>query len=169
MYLASFCPPPALIIRILLPPLLYASVSACKTIRVGVQPSPLTLPLPPCLTNTGFTGFLPGPCPAIGLEITATVHASLPLLFRIGHPLSYENCRRLCGTKRLDKTTAVLLKTTQMGIDRLSFLGWFQLSPTILKLQQERAKYFPRPFSMLQTSFIFSTCDVLPSLFVQVL
>ena len=140
MYLASFCPPPALIIRILLPPLLYASVSACKTIRVGVQPSPLTLPLPPCLTNTGFTGFLPGPCPAIGLEITATVHASLPLLFRIGHPLSYENCRRLCGTKRLDKTTAVLLKTTQMGIDRLSFLGWFQLSPTRNVSSEKRSR-----------------------------
>jgi len=75
----------------LLPPLLDAVIPACKITGIGLQPPPLTLLLPLCLTSFVFTGLLFGSNPNIRIEIAATVHASLSLLLCIVHPLSYEN------------------------------------------------------------------------------
>ena len=116
MYLTSFCPPLALILRILLPPLLYAVVPAGKITRVGLQPPPLTLLLSLCLAGFVFTCLLLCPGPVIWFEILAAVNAIPLLLFRIVHPLVYGNYGQLRGRERSGHTTVALRgTTTQMG------------------------------------------------------
>lgn len=122
MYLTSFCPPPALILRILLPPLLYAVIPACEIPRVGLQPLPLTVLLPPRLTSLGFTCLLSCSCPAVRIKISATVHTSLSLLFCIVHPLFYENSGRLIR-KSLDQITGVLLEQ-QLRWEEAGYPSW---------------------------------------------
>ena len=108
MYLTPFCPPPALILRILLPPLLYTVVPAGKIIRVCLQPPPLTVLLSLCLAIFVFTGLLLCSGPLVWFEILAAIRASPPLLFCIVHSLSYENYGWPCGRERSDHTTVVL-------------------------------------------------------------
>jgi hypothetical protein len=123
LYLASFCTPSALIIRILLAPLLDAVIPACKITRIGLQPSLLTGLLPLCLATFVFTCLLFGSNPNIRNEIATAEHASLSLLLCIVHPLSYESCGQLCGCMWFVQAAAVLRKQ-QLRWEEVGYPNW---------------------------------------------
>ena len=132
MYLTSFCPPPpALVVRMLFTPLLNRVIPAGKIAGVGLKPRLLTVLLPPCLAGLGLAHLLPIPHASVRGEIPAAVNTPLLLPVCMFHPCILR--KRAAYEKKTRATTEALLRhTKKAGPNRLSFLGHFQLSPTIV-------------------------------------
>lgn len=126
MYLTSFCPPPALVVRMLVTPLLNRVVPPLKIARVGLEPSLLTILLPPRLAGWILARLLSSPCASVRFEIPAAIHTSLSLPVCTFHPCilrkraAYENN----GTER---TEILRGNTTNRWEQQIILLGALSL------------------------------------------
>jgi|GEM_PF-5228732 len=95
LYLTSFCPPAALIIRILSSPLLnIVIISASKIFRIRLQPPPLAVLFALCLASPVLAYLLSFAYTAISSEISATINTSLLLCIGIVHPIILKRQRQ---------------------------------------------------------------------------
>src|SRR5208282_6295406 len=95
LYLTSFCPPAALIIRILMSPLLnIVFISASKIFRISVQPPPLAVLFALSLASPVLAYLLSFAYTAIRSEISATINTSLLICIDTVHPIILKRQRQ---------------------------------------------------------------------------